>query len=79
VLSAVVVVCVYVDERLFVDLDRFRLWPLIDPAKKSPTDPGRPLKMFREMASRPKMATLDRAVGVGGKEFLPVLNSNSPN
>ena len=78
-LSAVVVVCVYIDERLFVDLDRFLLCPLIDPVKKSPTDPGRPLNRFREMASRPKIATFARALGVEGKEFFPVLNSNNPN
>jgi len=78
-LSMVVVVCVYIDDRLVVDLDRFLRAPFIDPAKKSLTDPGRPLKRFRESASSPKIATFVRAVGVEGREFLPVLNSNNPN
>lgn len=69
----------YIDERLVVDLDLFRLAPLMDPEKKSPTEEGRPLKRFREMASRPKIATFDRAVGVEGSELRPVLNSKSPN
>lgn len=42
-------------------------------------DPGRELKRFLEMASKPKMAALERAVGVDGAEFLPVRNSNNPN
>lgn len=75
--SPVVVVCVYIDERLAVDF--VRRWLLTDPPKKSPMAPGRVLKRFREIASRPKMDTLERAVGVDGREFRPVRNSNKPN
>jgi hypothetical protein len=76
--SPVLVVCVYIDDRLVVDL--VRLCPLIEPPKKSPIEePGRVLKRFRDMASNPKMATLERAVGVEGSELLPVRNSNRPN
>jgi hypothetical protein len=42
-------------------------------------DPGRELKRFLEMASKPKIAAFERAVGVDGAEFLPVRNSNKPN
>lgn len=76
--SPVVVLWVYVDVRLAVDL--VRRWLLTDPPKKSPMDdPGRELKRFLEMASKPKIAALERAVGVDGAEFLPVRNSNKPN
>lgn len=82
-LSSVVVVWVYIEDRLVVvvvDRDRFRLWPFIEPLKKSPMeDPGRPLKRFREIASRPKIDAFERCVGVEGREFFPVLNSNNPN
>lgn len=67
------------DERLAVERDLFLLCPFIDPAKKSPTEPGRPLKRFRDIASSPNIATFERAVGVDGREFRPVLNSNKPN
>jgi hypothetical protein len=77
-LSSVVVVCVYIEERLVVDLERLR-FPLIDPAKKSLIDPGRPLNKFLEIASRPNIAAFERAVGVEGTEFPPVLNWKSPN
>jgi hypothetical protein len=77
-LSPVLVVCVYMDDRLVVDF--VRLWPLMEPPKKSPTDePGRALKRFREIASSPKIATRERAVGVDGRESRPVRNSNKPN
>lgn len=75
--SPVVVVWVYIDDRLTVDV--FPLRWLMDPAKKSMAEPGRPLNRFREIASRPNMATRERLVGVEGIEFLPVLNSKSPN
>lgn len=69
---------VYVEERLIVDLVRRLL--LTEPLKKSPMDdPGRELKRLRDMASRPKIDTLERAVGVDGREFLPVRNSKRPN
>ncbi len=72
----VVVVWVYVDE-LAIDLER--LWLLIEPAKKSPTDEaGRELKRLREITSNPKIDALERAVGVEGLEFLPERNSNRP-
>ena len=77
-LSKVVVDCVYIEERLVVDLERLR-FPLIDPAKKSLIDPGRVLNKFLEIASRPNIATFDRAVGVEGIELPPVLNWKSPN
>jgi hypothetical protein len=77
-LSPVLVVWVYMDDRLVVDFVRLR--PLIEPPKKSPIDePGRVLNRFREMASRPKIATRERAVGVDGRESRPVRNSNNPN
>lgn len=80
ILSVVVaVVEVYREERLVVERDLFLLCPFIDPEKKSPTEPGRPLKRLRDIASRPNIATLERAVGVVGSEFLPVLNSKRPN
>ena len=76
--SAVEAVCVYVDERLVVDF--VRLWLLIEPPKKSPmVDPGRELKILREIASRPNIATRDLAVGVEGRDSLPVRNWNKPN
>ena len=76
--SAVSVVCVSVDERLVVDF--VRLWPLIEPPKKSPmADPGRELKRLREIASSPNIATRDFAVGVEGRESRPVRNWNRPN
>lgn len=76
--SPVIVLWVYADDRLVVDL--VRLWPLMEPPKKSPiAEPGRALKRFREIASRPKMAARERAVGVEGAEFFPVRNWNSPN
>lgn len=83
-LSSVVVVWVYIEDRLVVvavvDRDRFRLWPFIEPLKKSPMeDPGRLLKRFREIASRPKIDAFERCVGVEGREIFPVLNSNNPN
>jgi hypothetical protein len=73
-----VVDCVYIEERLVADLERLR-FPLIDPAKKSLIDPGRVLNKFLEIASRPNIATFERAVGVEGIEFPPVLNWKSPN
>jgi len=79
-LSPVVVVCVYIDDRLVVDL--VRLCPLTEPPKKSPIDePGRVLKRFREMASKLKMAARERvlAFGVDGNELFPVRNLNNPN
>lgn len=76
--SVVCDVCVWIDERLVVDF--VRLWPLIEPPKKSPmADPGRELKRLREIASRPNIATRDLAVGVDGRESRPVRNWNSPN
>jgi len=78
VLSRVVVDCVYIEERLVADLERLR-FPLIDPAKKSLIDPGRVLNKFLEIASRPNIATFERAVGVEGIELPPVLNWKSPN
>lgn len=59
------------------DLDR--LWPLIEPLKKSTLD--EPLKRLREIASNPKMWARERmlAVGVDGAEMLPVRNLNKPN
>ena len=66
------------DDRLVADLVRLR--PLIDPPKKSPIEePGLVLNRLREIASRPKIAAFERAVGVPGSELLPVLNSNKPN
>ena len=73
-----VVVCVYIEDRLVVDLERLR-FPLRDPVKKSLIDPGRLLNKFREIASRPNIATFERPVGVEGTEFPPVLNWKSPN
>lgn len=68
----------YVEERLAVDFVRLR--PLTEPAKKSPIDePGRELKRFLDIASRPKMDAFERAVGVEGREFLSVLNWKRPN
>lgn len=68
VLSAVVVVSVYVDARLATVRERL-CEVLVDPEKMSPP-PDRPLKRLREMASSPKMAALERAeaVGVPGRE-----------
>lgn len=66
------------DDRLAVDFVRLRL--LTEPAKKSPIEePGRELKRFLEIASRPKMDALERAVGVEGREFLSVLKWKRPN
>jgi hypothetical protein len=79
-LSAVVVVWVMVDDLLTDDLDR--LEPLIDPPKMSPfPEPGRALKRFREMASRPNIWARERkpVVGVEGADMLPVRNLNKPN
>ena len=78
--SPVLVVCVYIDDPLRVDLDR--LCTLTDPPKKSPmVEPGRVLKRLREMASKPNIAARERAlaVGVEGSEFFPVRNLNKPN
>lgn len=79
--SAVMVVCVTVDDLLTVDLDL--LCPLIDPPKKSPPleEPGRVLNRFRDMASSPNICARERklAVGVDGAERLPVRNLKSPN
>jgi hypothetical protein len=77
-LSPVDVVWVYIDERLFVDF--VRLWLLIEPPKKSPmADAGRELKRLRDIASRPNIAALDLAVGVEGRDSLPVRNWKKPN
>jgi hypothetical protein len=73
----VFVVCVYMDDRLMVDVLILR--PLIEPAKKSETDPGRLVNKFRDIASRPNRPTRERLVGVDGREFFPVLNSKKPN
>ena len=59
---------------------RARLWPFMEPAKKSPMpEPGRAPKRFREITSSPNIAARDRdAVGVVGRETLPVLNLKRP-
>jgi hypothetical protein len=78
--SAVVVVWVIVEDRLAVVLDR--LWPLIEPPKKSPfEDVGRVLNKLRDIASSPNICALERTlnVGVEGAELLPVRNLNRPN
>lgn len=68
VLSAVVVVSVYVDARLATVRERL-CEAFVDPEKRSPP-PERPLKRLREIASSPKIAALERAeaVGVPGRE-----------
>ena len=78
--SPVLVVCVYIDDLLVVDLDRLR--PLTDPLKMSPMDePCFEPKRLREMTSKPNIDARDAllAVGVDGNEFPPVRHLNKPN
>lgn len=77
--SAVVVVCVYVDDRLVVDF--VRRWLPMDVPNRSPLDdPGRALKIFLDIASKLKICARDfaLAVGVAGRESFPVRNLKRP-
>jgi len=77
--SAVVVVCVYVDDRLVDDF--VRRWLPMDVPNMSPLDdPGRALKRFLDIASKLKICARDfaLAVGVAGRESFPVRNLKRP-
>lgn len=77
--SAVVVVCVYVDDRLADDFVR-RWLPTDVPNKSAFDDPGRVLKRFLDITSKLKMCARDFAVAVGvaGRESFPVRNLKRP-
>lgn len=77
--SAVVVVCVCVDDRLADDFVRW--WLPMDMPNISPLDdPGRELKRFLDIASKLKICARDfaTAVGVAGRESIPVRNLKRP-
>lgn len=75
--SAVVVVCVYVDDRLADDFVR-RWLPMDVPNRSALDDPGRVLKRFLDIASKPKICARDFVVGVAGRESFPVRNLKRP-